>query len=500
MFIPLFCFAQKEGKLKFGDYASYKGFILNEKPNGEGTLTYKWKESTFAVKMIDKISGKFSGRIVEDAVVEFAARKCSFKGKLRFDIGERGMLTITMFHGVLNLNGNDYSIVNETYQADGEKSTCIFGNQYTNTIEVNQSSEKSNIYVSGLNFKGPLMLPIQIYTPTSIKTSISVDRYNGCTLDIQGKSKGNLKIAISDKRFSLLNNRSLIYEAPDGSVNLTFEGNVNNLGGTQMDATLAYIMKKYANGITIKASWDKESSLYKGKINYPNGEYYDGSFSINGNSHVHDILDKEKLAEFYHVDGILTTVNGKKVPINDNERAKSIIRKKLAQCDSIWDIRVKQSNKDLIKSVLVGKKYSHIKKMEIANVHFNAKTVITFIDETKISIRMNAESTSETKLPTNMIQMHMFLGLGENFGEDVKFDGSYILVDGHIILRMDYRHCLEKFVAKNKLAQPKEIVQKEWLDNCCEDMISDYKLSKDYKTLTPFIPNGNSNQIFRIEY
>ena len=499
IFIPLYCFSQKEGKLKFGDYAFYKGLVLNGKPDGEGTLTYKWKESTFAVKMIDKISGKFSGRIVEDATVTFAARKCSFQGKLRFDIGERGILTITMFDGVLILNGNEYSIINETYQADGEKSTCIFGQKYrNNTIEVNQSSEKSNIYVSVTDFKGSLMLPIQIYTPTYIETSISVDRYNGCTLDVRNESQGRQKIAISDKCFSLLDNRSLIYEAPDGNVNLTFEGNVNNLGGAQMDATLVYIMKKYTNGVIIKASCNK--GIYKGKIYYPNGEYYDGSFIINDNDNVHDILDKDKLAEFYHVDGILTKLNGEKIAINDEERALSFIREKLAICDSIWNVRVKQSDKDVIKNVLVGKKYTHIKDVKIANVRLKAKTVISFIDETKVSIRMEAVTTSETKLPTNIAQMHMFLGLSENFGEDVKFDGSYVLVNGHIILRMDYRHCLEKFATKNSWVKAKDIVDKEWLDHCGENMISDYKLSKDYKTLTPFTPNGYSNQVFRIEY
>ena len=88
-FIPLCCFAQKEGKLKFGTYGSYKGMVANNKPMGKGVLTYKWKESTFAVKMIDKISGKFYENIVNDATISFAARKCTYEGKLKYDIVEK---------------------------------------------------------------------------------------------------------------------------------------------------------------------------------------------------------------------------------------------------------------------------------------------------------------------------------------------------------------------------------------------------------------------------
>ena len=35
--IPLCSFAQKDGKIKFGEYASYKGGVSNNTPMGEGT-------------------------------------------------------------------------------------------------------------------------------------------------------------------------------------------------------------------------------------------------------------------------------------------------------------------------------------------------------------------------------------------------------------------------------------------------------------------------------
>lgn len=498
VFIPLCCFAQKEGKLKFGTYGSYKGMVANNKPMGEGVLTYKWKESTFAVKMIDKISGKFSGNIVDDAIISFAARKCFYMGNLKYEIQGRDKLVITMLNGVLDLKGKKYNIKNGVYLSNGEKSTCEFGEN--NIMQIGALYKDDYLDIGGIITAS---LPVKLEIPISLNISISVDRYDGCQLTNIKEISGNPTLSIKDEKYNLDLNENLKYE--DAGINLELSGQLRrNNDSYSYISTSSKVKREYKDGTYIEAYYDRSCSSYVGNIIYSNGDIYNGSFLIE----YKDLLDQNyKTGVIHNINGILRKANGdeigfgklkKKEPSPEDIKAEEEIKLMLAKCDSLWYMKTKKCNKDIVKRYLVGKKYAYYKDSSIAGIPIKRKTIVSFIDEDSVSVRVEPILTSETHLPENYMQLHMFLGYSEKFGEDQKFDGEYTLVNGHLILRMDYRYCLKKIVSENMWLKPHQVIDMD-LKDCSENRIKEYIVSKDFKSLIPYIPEGYSNQIYRVE-
>lgn len=498
VFIPLCCFAQKEGKLKLGTYGSYKGIVSNNKPMGSGVLTYKWKESTFAVKMIDKISGKFSGNIVNDATISFAVRKCFYIGNLKYEIQGRDNLVITMLDGVLDLKGKKYNIKNGVYISNGEKSNCEFGNN--NILQIGALYKDDYLDIGGIITAS---LPIRLEIPVSLNISISVDRYDGCQLTNIKEISGNPILSIKDEKYNLDFKDNLKYE--DSGINLELSGHLSrNNGSYSYISTSSKVRKEYIDGTHIEAYYDRSSSSYVGKIIYSNGDIYNGDFLVDYN----DLLDKNyKTGIIHNINGVLRKANGdeigfgkmkKKEPSPEDIKAAEEIKLLLAKCDSLWHMKTKKCNKDIVKRHLVGKKYAYYEDSSIAGIPIKRKTIVSFIDEDSISVRVEPMMTSETHLPENYMQLHMFLGYSEKFGEDQKFDGEYTFLNGHLILRMDYRYYLKKLVSENMWLKPHQVIDMD-LKNCSENRIKEYVVSKDFKSLIPYIPKGYSNQIYRVE-
>ncbi len=519
IFIPLCCFAQKEGKLKFGTYGSYKGMVANNKPMGKGVLTYKWKESTFAVKMIDKISGKFYENIVNDATISFAARKCTYEGKLKYDIVENGKLAITLLEGKLNLDGQEYLVFNEVYQSDGEKSTCTFGTGDSSGLYGYVKTEDFEIKESIFTINGKqlinnrLEIPVQLKSFVFLKTSVSVDRYDGCQLNIHDKVIGYKDDVIIPIRFK---DNICIYNA-DKNLSISFIGklqkfrneynlyNLESVGFVRQfnDGTVMNGERENINIIKQQGEDTDYSSdiLFIGEINYGNGDKYKGKFILDskGYNSFDDFLKKVSFENLTLGSGVLTKANGEEIITKSiQEKRRDYLLNEVHKCDSIWSLTLNKSDKSFIKNHLENKTFSYSKNVVDNNYRFTINVNFTSNNNVKIKAKLIPLTTKA--IPSSKPELGTLISMFSSISETIDYDGEYSLIDGVVYLRRDGKPFF-KMAAGNRVPNTKDIYLAEQSLEKEKEKLQKITIGDDSLTLITNHPIAfiSGKQIYTIE-
>lgn len=517
--IPLCSFAQKDGKIKFGEYASYKGGVSNNTPMGEGTLTYKWEESTITVRMVDKITGNFSDKIVENATVDFAARGCSYRGKLKFEIGERGKLIITMISGVLNLKGNEYNIENEIYQADGEKSTCGFGTideygdkSYLKTTDHQIRESMLTMYNEDI-FKKTMRLPIQAKSYVFVVTRASTDRYEGCRIEIYDKVLGYRGDELIGVRYD---GKVCIYTSVSKKTVIGCTGRITkNQGLYHINAKHIQFIRYLFDGTVVKGKKYEPSSerlqgqdtdygnqeLFTGEIVYSNGDVFEGKFILDSENckSFYDLIENATLQNITLGSGVTTTTTGEKIISKSvHEKRRDEVIREIEKCDSIWNLKMNKSNMSAVKAHLAGKTFAYGKKVIKDNYLFAIS--VEFVNEKTVKISSGLLPLTERAMPSTKQDLGVMLSMFSSISEKIDYSGEYALIDGHIYLRRDNRNALVS-VSKKEIINSADVYSAELCLKDMKDMMQKLDVYNNFSSLKSKqpIPFISEEQIYHLD-
>ena len=504
--IPLSIYAQKEGKIKMGEFASYKGMVTDNQPIGEGVLSYKWKSSNFVVKLIDKISGTFNGNIVENANVTFAVKNCSYKGILSYYINsENGQLKILLKKGILTINGKEYPIKNQEYAADGKQSSCQFGKKNeehfsTTELTVDKTAKKRATIIVGQDklakIRG-IKSETQATIPSSIIISTKTDDITGVRyLDVDETSanRNNRRRIVSDDGAFTVRPNYISYTTPDKNITICYKGyteyqlsddrfGLDDNDVCKMVSPMIYgIKKRFANGTLVTLTLEDGKNNYSGTIEYINGDIQKGEFIITSNSSynfIEEVIENSNVNNYHLINGVIKKADGTTIVQNTNSYWNNRLKNEIAICDSLWNSQITKEGNLLAKKYLAGHIFEFTAKTDGANEMIISAN---FLDESKIVIKagwfpIKAVKNMDMSKKQNIALTAM---LANSFKESYEFEGEYSIIKGLIILRRDFKHYVTNSPGRNA----KELF--EWY--------GEYK-KEERKKIKGFVGTGNYQQI-----
>lgn len=336
----------KEGKIKYGKYIYYEGNVENGKMKGQGTLYIKAKIPGNEGKVLigDEITGIFENNQITSCSIKFGSG-WSYEGDAIVNIlKEKNELTLQLNNGNITTD-------------NGTKIQNLSKVQYSISVKKVRDSDVFQIYFNHGEFDAEInnfLLNTKV-APVDHRSN-NKGSLEGFTINKTGIFKGIVNIPINNGSSYPLNTFKWNYEirrgrftGSDGSfcdvIRCDFgrdyffndilmnesNGDYTLYGGDESAMTdncrryVKKIKRTLSNGAIIEGNRTDRMDIagsqgykFKGKIQYPNKEYYEGIFALTGgnsNPTLETILknitkNETKLWDGYGYSNGLTLING----------------------------------------------------------------------------------------------------------------------------------------------------------------------------------------------
>lgn len=323
--LPLCLYAQKEGKIKFGEYASYKGIVSNNNPMGKGLLTFKWSKD-----QAEKIIGVFNGNVVSDAQVDLIPEGCHYSGILKYEINSNeGIIYMNFVKGVLTIGSNNYNIKNILYESNSKSKVYSLGTKQRgefyniNVVDMNASDMYSvdfmDFYKSNRGF--PQIKEIgnenTIIRKNVKRTNILQLKITDRTIEILNENGIPKSSIISNDGEMIIRNQTLTYNLSK-SLKLIFTGidASSNKFKVEKNSSIELELKDKTK---INGKPDVINS-YLGSIQFSNGNIYNGKFSLNVNNTLVQYVNEATEKDITLTNGRMTNTDGTIIAIKEAQQ------------------------------------------------------------------------------------------------------------------------------------------------------------------------------------
>lgn len=352
--LPLCSFAQNYGQLKYGSCGIYIGDVSNNKPWGEGNLTFKWSK-----KQMENITGRFNGNIVYDAKVDLIPEGCSYSGQLKYTIDDNeGVIVLNFVKGILTLNSKSYKVENAKYVSNSKSKSFTLGNKLLGDsyfLKVEDPNASNHYIVNFIDFYNGVEFPKIKYDYKTFRVNVEQDltlqlRFNENSLEIVNESKALSTSSFQSKDGEIsVNNQTLKYKLSNSS-QLNFKGTFEAPNKFNVKE-LSSIELTLKDKTRIKGDVDNLSNLlFKGLIYFNNSDVLRGSYKLNFGqfNSIDEFVKNATLSDVKIAGGNITKKNGDVIAYKSPEEIKKekeaqeykekLVRKKAQQkADSIWN-------------------------------------------------------------------------------------------------------------------------------------------------------------------
>ena len=321
---PLCLHAQKEGKIKFSEYASFKGIVSNNKPMGKGQLTFKWSK-----KQVENIVGVFNGNIVSEAQVDLIPEGCHYSGMLKYEINSNeGTIVINFVNGVLTLGSRNYNVKNVQYKSDCKSMVFSLGTKQRgefyniNVVDINASNvytvDFMDFYKSNRGF--PQIKEIgnenAVIKENVKRTNLLQLKITNSTIEVLNENGLPKSSVISNDGEMIIRNQTLTYNLSK-SLKLTFTGIDESSNKFKVEKNSSFELE-LKDKTKIKGKPDVINS-YLGSIQYGNGNVYDGKFSLNINNSLVQYVNEATEKDITLTNGRMTSTDGTSTAIKEKK-------------------------------------------------------------------------------------------------------------------------------------------------------------------------------------
>lgn len=352
--LPLCSFAQNYGQLKYGSCGIYIGDVSNNKPWGEGNLTFKWSK-----KQMENITGRFNGNIVYDAKVDLIPEGCSYSGQLKYTIDDNeGVIVLNFVKGILTLNSKSYKVENAKYVSNSKSKRFTLGNKLLGDsyfLKVEDPNASNHYIVNFIDFYNGVEFPKIKYDYKTFRVNVEQDltlqlRFNENSLEIVNESKALSTSSFQSKDGEIsVNNQTLKYKLSNSS-QLNFKGTFEAPNKFNVKE-LSSIELTLKDKTRIKGDVDNLSNLlFKGFIYFNNSDVLRGSYKLNFGqfNSIDEFVKNATLSDVKIAGGNITKKNGDVIAYKSPEEIKKekeaqeykekLARKKAQQKeDSVWN-------------------------------------------------------------------------------------------------------------------------------------------------------------------